>query len=130
MLMKDKMKNKFKKKNMDLSDKLGIDKIVIEEVKKGTESCIFCLKPIDEDDITKPFGVIGDFLCDNYTSNAFFQTIRKEYKIHYDQDLKLPAFDLIYYQPLERKSIKIISCIHYIQFACFFKKFMDSDLMN
>ena len=130
MLMKEKMKNKFKKKNVDLSDKLGLDKIVIEEVKKGTESCIYCLKPIDEDDLTKPFGVIGDFLCDNYTSNAFFQTIRKEYKIHYDQDLKLPEFEQLYYQPLERRSIKIISCNHYIHFACFFKKFMNSDLLT
>ena len=130
MSMKEKMKNKFKKKNNDLSDKLGVDKIIVEENKKGTESCIYCLKPIEENDITKPYGVIGDFMCDNYTSNAFFQTIRKEYKIHYDKDLKLLPFDKIYYQPLERRSIRIISCNHYIHFPCFFKKFMDSDLKS
>ena len=83
---------------------------IVEENKKGTESCIYCLKPIEENDITKPFGVIGDFMCDHYTSNAFFQTIRKEYKKYYDKDLKLPEFDQIYYQPLDRKSIRIISC--------------------
>ena len=130
MSMKEKMKNKFKKKNNVLNDKLGVDKIIVEEVKKGTESCIYCLKPIIDDDITKPFGVIGDFMCDNYTSNAFFQTIRKEYKIHYDKDMKLPAFEQIYYQPLERRSIRIISCNHYIHFACFFEKFMNKNLRN
>ena len=129
LTMKEKMQNKFKKKNDHLSDKLGLDKIVIEEVKKDTESCIYCLKPIDINDITNPFGVIGDFMFDNYTSNAFFQTIKKEYRVHYDNDLKLPEFNQIYYQPLERRSIKIISCNHYIHFTCFFKKFMDSDLM-
>ena len=130
MSMKEKMKNKFKKKNNNLSDKLGVDKIVVEEVSKNTESCIYCRKPIVEDDITKPYGVIGDFMCDNYTSNAFFQAIRKEYKKHYDKDLNLPDFDLIYYQPLDRKSIRIISCNHYIHFPCYFKQFMESDLLT
>ena len=130
MSMKEKMKNKFKKKNENISDKFGVDKIVVEEDKKGSDSCIFCLKPIVKDDITKPYGVIGDFLCDHYTSNAFFQTIRKEYKKHYDNDLKLPEFDKIYYQPLDRKSIRIISCNHYIHFACYFNQFMESDLMQ
>ena len=128
--MKEKMKNKFKKKNNNLSDKFGVDKIVVEEVKKGVESCIYCLKPIDQEDISKPFGVIGDFMYDNYTSNAFFQTIRKEYKKHYDKNLNLPAFDNLYYQPLERKTIIIISCNHYIHFKCYFEKFMDSNLLK
>ena len=128
--MKEKMKNKFKKKNTVLSDKLGVDKIVVEENKKGTESCIYCLKPIEENEITKPFVIIGDFLYDNYTSNAFFQAIKKEYKIHYDKDTKLLPFEGVYYQPLERRSIRIISCNHYIHFHCFFNKFMDSDLLN
>ena len=130
MSMKEKMKNKFKKKNENLSEKLGVDKIIVEDDKKNSESCIFCLKPIEKDDITKPYGVIGDFMCDHYTSNAFFQTIRKEYKKHYDKDLKLPEFDKIYYQPLDRKSIRIISCNHYIHFPCYFKQFMESDLMQ
>ena len=130
MSMKEKMKNKFKKKNNVLSDKLGVDKIIVEEEKKGIESCIYCLKPIEENDITKPFGVIGDFMCDNYTSNAFFQTIRKEYKIHFEKDLKLLPFEEIYYQPLDRKSIRIISCNHYIHFSCYFEKFMKSDLKS
>ena len=130
MSMKEKMKNKFKKKNENLSEKLGVDKIVIEEDKKNSESCIFCLKPIVKDDISKPYGIIGDFMCDHYTSNAFFQTIRKEYKKHYDKDLKLPEFDKIYYQPLDRKSIRIISCNHYIHFQCFFNQFMESNLMQ
>ena len=69
-------------------------------------------------------------MCDNYTSNAFFQAIRKEYKKHYDKDLNLPDFDLIYYQPLDRKSIRIISCNHYIHFPCYFKQFMESDLLT
>ena len=129
MSMKEKMKNKFKKKNENLSNKLGVDKIQVE-TKKGTESCIYCLKPIETDDISKPYGTIGDFLNDNYTSNAFFQTIRKEYKKHYDKDLKLKEFDQIYYQPLDRRSIRIISCNHLIHFACFYKQFMESDLLN
>ena len=130
MSMKEKMKNKFKKKNNDLSDKLGVDKIIVEENKKGTESCIYCLKPIEVNDITKPYGVIGDFMCDNYTSNAFFQTIKKEYKFHFDDDVNLPPFEKVYFQPLERSSIRIISCNHYIHFPCFFKKFMNSDLKS
>ena len=130
MSMKEKMKNKFKKKNINLSEKLGVDKIIVEDDKKNSESCIFCLKPIEKDDITKPYGIIGDFMCDHYTSNAFFQTIRKEYKKHHDKNLKLPEFDKIYYQPLDRKSIRIISCNHYIHFACYFKQFMESNLMQ
>ena len=129
MTMKEKMKNKFKKKNDNLSNKLGVDKIQVDD-KKGKESCIYCLKPIETDDISKPYGTIGDFLNDNYTSNAFFQVIRKEYKKHYDKDLKLKEFDSIYYQPLDRKSIRIISCNHLIHFPCFFKQFMESDLLN
>ena len=126
--MKEKMKNKFKKKNVNLIDKLGVDKIVIDEVKKDSESCIFCLKPIESDDIKKPYGLIGDFMFDNYTSNAFFQAIRKEYKQYYDKDLNLPEFDKLYYQPLERRTIKIISCNHKIHFPCYFKQFMESNL--
>ena len=129
MTMKEKMKNKFKKKNDNLSNKLKVDQIQ-DEGKKNAESCIYCLKPIETDDISKPYGSIGDFLSDNYTSNAFFQTIRKEYKKHYDKDLKLKEFDQIYYQPLDRRSIRIISCNHLIHFPCFFKQFMESDLMN
>ena len=70
--------------------------IVIEEKKSG-EACIYCLKPIDPYDISKPYGAIGDFLCDNLMPNAFFQEIRKEYKKYYDADETLPAFDLIYF---------------------------------
>ena len=129
MSMKDRMKNKFKKKNENISNKLGIDKIKIEK-KKSNEACIYCLKPIDTDDIKKPYGKIGDFLYDNFLSNAFFQVIRKEYKKHYDADLKLCAFDSLYYQPLERKNIRIISCNHYIHFSCHFEAFMKSNLKN
>ena len=127
MSLKEKMKNKYKEKNNNLVDKLGVDKIVIEEKKSG-EACIYCLKPIDPYDISKPYGAIGDFLCDNLMPNAFFQEIRKEYKKYYDADETLPAFDLIYFQPNDRKTIKIISCNHYIHFTCFFKQFMKSNL--
>ena len=127
--MKDKMKNKFKKKNDNISNKFGIEKIKIEK-KKNNEACIYCLKPIETDDIKKPYGKIGDFLYDNYLSNAFFQVIRKEYKKHYDADLKLGEFDALYYQPAERKNIRIISCNHYIHFSCHFEAFMKSDLKN
>ena len=126
--MKEKMKNKFQKKNENLMVKLGVNDLVVEEIKQCTESCIICHKPIELDDITKPYGLIGDFLCDHYVSNAFFQTIRKEYKKYYDNDLFLPHFDRLYYQPLDRRSVRIISCNHYIHFSCFFEQFMDSDL--
>ena len=129
MTMKDKMKNKFKKKNDNISNKFGLEKIKLEK-KKNNEACIFCLKPIDSEDIRKPYGKIGDFLFDNFLSNAFFQVIRKEYKKHYDADLKLVEFDTLYYQPLERKNIRIISCNHYIHFSCHFEAFMKSDLKN
>ena len=129
MSMKDRMKNKFKKKNDNISNKFGIEKIKIEK-KKSNEACIYCLKPIDAEDIKKPYGKIGDFLYDNFLSNAFFQVIRKEYKKHYDKDLKLCDFDKLYYQPLERKNIRIISCNHYIHFSCHFEAFMKSDLKN
>ena len=127
--MKDRMKNKFKKKNENLSNKFGIEKIKLEK-KKNTEACIFCLKPIESDDIKKPYGKIGDFMYDNFLSNAFFQQIRKEYKQYYDADLNLNEFDNIYYQPLERKNIRLISCNHYIHFSCHFEAFMKSNLKN
>ena len=125
--MKEKMKNKFKKKNENMNDKLGIDKIIIEE-KRNDEPCIYCLKPINTSDINIPYGVIGDFLCDNFISNAFFQGIREKYKKYYDEDENLPAFDVLYYQTSDRSTIRIISCNHYIHFKCFFNTFMDSDL--
>ena len=128
--MKERMKNKFQKKNENLMVKLGVNDIVVEEVKQCGESCIICHKPIEQDDITKPYGLIGDFLCDHYVSNAFFQTIRKEYRKYYDIDLTLPHFDRLYGQPLDRRSVRIISCNHYIHFSCYFEQFMDSDLMK
>ena len=127
--MKEKMKNKFKKKNDNLGNKYGLKNIEVKE-KKDKEACIYCLKPIEDDDITKPYGKIGDFLCDNYLSNAFFQVIRKEYKKYYDINLKLPSFDLMYYQPENRKNIRVISCNHKIHFSCHFEAFMKSDLRN
>ena len=127
--MKDRMKNKFKKKNENISNKFGIEKIKLEK-KKNNEACIYCLKPIDSDDLKKPFGKIGDFINDHFLSNAFFQVIRKEYKKHYEADLKLKSFDSIYYQPLERKNLRIISCNHYIHFSCHFEAFMKSNLKN
>ena len=127
--MKEKMKNKFKKKNDNISNKYGIEKIKLEK-KKNNEACIYCLKPIENNDIKKPYGKIGDFIYDNYLSNAFFQVIRKEYQKHYIADLKLREFDQIYYQPLDRKNIRIISCNHLIHFSCYFEAFMKSDLKN
>ena len=129
LTMKDKMKNKFKKKNENLSNKFGIENIKLEK-KKNNEACIYCLKPIETDDLKKPFGKIGDFIFDNFLSNAFFQVIRKEFKKYYDADLKLNEFDNIYYQPAERKNIRIISCNHYIHFSCHFEAFMHSNLKN
>ena len=127
--MKEKMKNKFKKNNEKISNKYGIEKIKIEK-KKNKEVCIYCLKPINYEDIKKPYGKIGDFLYDNFLSNAFFQVIRKEFKKYYDSDTKLSDFDKLYYQPMERKNIRIISCNHYIHFSCHFEAFMKSDLKN
>ena len=127
--MKERMKNKFKKKNDNISNKYGIEKIKIEK-KKNTEACIYCLKPIDNDDIKKPYGKIGDFLHDNYLSNAFFQVIRKEFKKYYEADYNLKEFDQIYYQPLDRKNIRIISCNHLIHFSCYFEAYMKGDLKN
>ena len=127
--LKEKMKNKFKKNNEKVCNKYGIEKIKIEN-KKNNEVCIYCLKPINSDDIKKPYGKIGDFLYDNFLSNAFFQVIRKEFKKYYEADTKLSDFDKLYYQPMERKNIRIISCNHYIHFSCHFEAFMKSDLKN
>ena len=124
--MKDRMKNKFKKKNDNLGNKFGLDKIKLEK-KKNTESCIYCLKPIEDDDIKKPYGKISDILFDNYLSNCFFQIIKREYQKLYEKDTKLKSFHEIYFQPKERKNLRIISCNHYIHFSCHFEGFMSSD---
>ena len=124
--MKEKMKNKFKDKNENLFNKLGLKKTI--SVKVNSEACIICHKSIDKNDITKPFGLIGNILDDNYISNSFFKTIEKEYKIYYDKDISLPLFNKIYTQSSKRKSKRIISCNHYIHFDCFLKQFMNSNI--
>ena len=95
------MKNKYKKKNDTLSNKLGINTITIEE--KNTETCVICLKPIENNDIKKPFGALGYFLNDSHNYNAFIQTVKKEYKKHLDKDNKLLEFDKMYSPNPQRK---------------------------
>ena len=124
--MKEKLKNKFKNKNDNILNKLGLTKTISEKLKN--ESCIICHKWIDQDDITKPFGLIGNILNDNYMSNAYFQTLEVEYKKYYDKDKLLPEFSKAFTQIEKRKSRRIISCEHYIHFDCFLKQFMKSDL--
>ena len=127
--LKEKMKNKFKKKNIDLGGKLGIDKIKVEE-KKNCESCIICLKPIETDDITKPYGAVGDYVLDNLISNAFFRGLREEYDKLFEKDKSLEPFDKLYFQTSNRGTIKIISCNHLLHFTCYFKQFMESNLLK
>ena len=123
--LKEKMKNKYKKKNDNLSNKLGINTITIEE--KNTETCVICLKPIENNDIKKPFGALGYFLNDSHNYNAFIQTVKKEYKKHLDKDNKLLEFDKMYSPNPQRIKINIISCSHLIHFDCFLKNIMKSN---
>ena len=120
--MKEKMKNKFKNKNENLFNKLGLQKTI--SVKINSESCIICHKSIDQDDLTKPYGLIGNIINDNLIPNSFCQTIEKELKKYYDKDILIPK----YFSVSKIKSKRIISCNHYIHFDCFLKQFMNSDL--
>ena len=124
--MKEKMKNKFKNKNDNLVAKLGLSKKISAEI--NNESCIICHKTIDQEDINKPYGLIGNILNDNFFSNAFYQSIEKEYKkFNVNEKLAHQLRDL-FMRSFGRKSKRIISCNHYIHFDCFFKQYMNYDL--
>ena len=92
------------------------------------EQCIFCRNNIDASDIKRPYGKIGYFLYDNFIYNSFFQVIKKEFDKYIEKNRTILTFKNLYDQPKERKSLRIISCGHYIHFSCFFQKYMNSNI--
>ena len=92
------------------------------------EQCIFCRNNIDETDLKKPYGEIGYFLFDNYIYNTFFQVLKKEFDINIQNNRTILTFKNLYDRPKDRKSLRIISCGHYIHFSCFYQKYMNSNI--
>ena len=76
--MKEKMKNKFKSKLLNLEIVYNTKLIKNNDI-KVYESCIFCLKPIEENSISTLYGKVGSILNDFIYLNTFRQTIKEEF---------------------------------------------------
>ena len=114
--MKEKMKNKFKKKFSQLEQVYNIGEI--EEEKKVYEPCIYCLKPIEPNDINNLYGKVGNITYDYLFFNSFSQTIKKEFKNYSNND---KDFNEIIFQSEKIKGYNIYSCNHFIHYSCFIK---------
>ena len=113
--LKEKLKNKFKKKFTQLESKYNIKTLKTE--KKIFETCIYCLKPIEENSLDNLYGKIGNIIEDYVYSNAFAQTIKKEYQ-KYNKNNDLFKKNI---QFTKSKGFSIYSCNHFIHLSCFQK---------
>ena len=86
--------------------------------KKLYEPCIFCLKPIEPDNIDNVFGKVGNILCDYLFFNSFSQTIKKEFEKYSKNTDDLVK---IICQMNKREGYNIYSCNHFIHYSCFLK---------
>ena len=112
--LKEKLKNKFKIKCTQIESKYNIESIKNE--KKIYEPCIYCLKPIEQNSLDNFYGKISNILEDYIYSNAFGQTIKKEYTKY---NKTIGTFKNI--QFTKTKGFNIYSCNHFIHLSCFQK---------
>ena len=111
---KEKMKDKFKLKLNKLGKVFKIDSLKKEN--KIYDSCIYCLKPIEKNNINNMYGKVSNTIKDYLYSNAFYQTIQKEY---FNNNKKI--FEGIKINEIKLKGLNIYSCNHYIHNTCFLK---------
>ena len=111
---KEKLKDKFKLKLNKLGKVFKIDSLKKEN--KIYDSCIYCLKPIEKNNINNMYGKVANIIKDYLYSNAFYQTIQKEY-FNYNKKI----FEGIKINEIKIKGLNIYSCNHYIHNACFLK---------
>ena len=119
--VKGKIKNKFKSKFLKLENVYDTKSIKNTE-KKIFESCIYCLKPIEENNISNLYGKVGNVINDFLFLNSFKQTIKKEFKKY---NKKNSDFQNIIIQIYEEQGINIYSCNHFIHYSCFTKLFKN-----
>ena len=93
----------------------------IKEDYKDKKICIYCQKNVEENDIVNIPGVLGYFLFDHYHFNAFYQTIKEQYNKQKEINPQLKEFDEMYQRKKEVRSVRILTCNHYVHFECFSK---------
>ena len=118
--IKDKLKNTFKNKFIQLEKVYNTEAIKIEN--KINEPCIYCLKPIEPNNILNLYGKVGNLVKDYLFSNSFYQTVEKEYK---KNNIKV-EFSEIYTSIEKTKGFNIYSCNHFIHNSCFLKLVQNS----
>ena len=111
---KEKFKDKFKIK-LNKLEKV-FDTSSLKNENKIYESCIYCLKPIEKDNINNMFGKVANKIEDHFYSNAFCQTIQKSYLKN-----KNDIFEKIKINHTKSKGMNLFSCGHYIHNSCFLK---------
>ena len=114
--LKEMLKDKFKKKYAKLDNIYNIESIKNE--KKLYESCIYCLKPIEENNIYNLYGKLGYIIKDYLFSNAFYQTVQIEY---FKYNINKKDFFEITKEFMKKKGFNIYSCNHFIHNSCFIK---------
>ena len=119
--LKEIMKDKFKKKYAKLDKIYNIESIKNE--KKVYESCIYCLKPIEENNINNLYGQLGYIIKDYLFSNAFYQTVQNEY---FKYNINKKDFFEISKEFIKKKGFNIYSCNHFIHISCFMKLLENS----
>ena len=117
--MKEKLKRKYKNNLSQLEKIYNTDSIKTES--KIYEPCIYCLKPIETNNIINFYGKVGNLIKDLLYSNSLYQTIKNKYFSNKGElDQIFPSFE-------KTKSFSIYSCNHYIHYSCFLKLKQNSN---
>ena len=119
--IKEKIKNKFKQKSVELDKIYNIESVKNE--KKIYDSCIYCLKQIEDNNINNLYGKLGYIIQDYLFSNSFYQTIQKEY---FKYNKNKSDFYKHYKKINKKKGFNIYSCNHLIHNICYLKLLENS----
>ena len=111
-----KMKIKYKKKNKQLEKFYKTESFKVDL--NIYEPCIYCLKPIEPNNINNLYGKVGNLLNDFLFFNGFSQTLKNEFgKYCKDEELLLTILS----KKDKKYSYFIYSCNHFIHNSCYIK---------
>ncbi len=121
LLIKEKLKQKFKEKNKIIEEKYNEIFKKDGNYNEDEKICLLCRRPIlnNEND-----GKIGFYASDFFLSNVIMHIIEKEFN-----KFKLNIKFNDYYKIQKEKNIKIFSCNHIFHYDCYIQ-YVNNNILN
>ena len=106
-------------------------KMIIEDElnNNNKETCFFCKKNVDENDLGNCFGKLGYFLLDKFNYISKVKILDNLYNKYTKDNRNILPFNSINDLKNEkmRKNLRIFNCGHITHFSCFFDSYIKSE---